>query len=195
MHFDPVIVESLFDKDDMRALRILLDSGNPIKNWKDPHNDRRILKFTELDTYFSKKIEPLVRAIFQDQTALASYAIYLDYNKPTSKLPLHKDNNACTYTIGYSVSAKTPWPIIVGDREYIVPPGSAIAFMGGHDDHGRPDMPDPDNNRVEVVMFHFCPKDHWYFTEGPDYFYELMDSGRLSKGDSYHLSPSQQKMV
>lgn len=195
MHFDPVIIDSLFDKDDMRALRVLLDSDTAFKNWKDPHNDRRILKFTELDTYFSKKIEPLVRTIFQDQTALPSYAIYLDYNKPTSKLPLHKDNNACTYTVGYSVSAKTPWPIIIGDKEFTVPPGSAVAFMGGHDDHGRPDMPDPENNRVEIVMFHFCPEDHWYFTEGPDYFYELMDSGRLSKGDSYHLSPSQQKMV
>lgn len=195
MHFDPVIIDSLFDKEDMDALRVLLDSGIAVKNWKDPHNDRRILKFTELDTYFSKKIEPLARVIFQDRTALASYAIYLDYNKPTSKLPPHKDNNACTYTIGYSVSAKTPWPIIIGDKEFTVSPGSAIAFMGGHDDHGRPDMPDPENNRVEVVMFHFCPEDHWYFTEGPDYFYELMDSGRLSKGDSYHLSPSQQKMV
>jgi hypothetical protein len=195
VHFDPVILGSLFSTEDVQALRELIDSGEPLKNWRDPHNDRRVLKFTDLDEYFSKKLEPIVRAVFEDTTALSSYAVYLDYNKPTSQLPAHKDNNACTYTIGYSVSAKTPWPFIVGDREFIVEPGDAIAFMGGHDSHGRPPMPDPENNRVEVVMFHFCPADHWYFTEGPDYFYELMDSGRLSDGDSYNLSPQKEKMV
>lgn len=193
MYFDPVILEDLFNKEDIELLRVLLDSGTPIKNWKDPHNDRRILRFDALDEYFSRKIEPVVKATFNDPSALSTYAVYLDYNKPTSKLPMHKDNNACTYTVGYSVSAKTPWPITVGGVDFIVEPGSAIAFMGGYDAHGRPDMPDPENNRVEVVMFHFCPSDHWYFTEGPDYFYELMDSGKLSDGDSYNLSPKKGK--
>lgn len=193
MHFDPVILDNLFNTPDVNRLRELIDTGTPVKNWRDPHNDRRVLKFDDLDEYFSKKLEPLVKEVFNDPTALGSYAVYLDYNKPTSKLPAHKDNNACTYTIGYTLSARTPWPFTVGDREFVINAGDAIAFMGGYDSHGRPDMPDPETNRVEVIMFHFCPADHWYFTEGPDYFYELMDSGRLSDGDSYDLSPKKHK--
>lgn len=193
MHFEPVVIENLFNAEDTKRLKELLATGSPSKNWRDPNNSRRVLKFEELDSYFSKKLEPLAQRIFNDDKLLTTYSVYLDYNKPTSKLPMHKDNNACTYTISYCVSAKTPWALLIGDKSYTAADGTGVAFMGGYDSHGRPDMPDPDTNRVEVVMFHFCPDDHWYFTEGPDYMYELMDAGLLPEGDSYYLSPKKGK--
>jgi hypothetical protein len=63
--------------------------------------------------------------------------------------------------------------------------------MGGYDSHWRNEMPDPENNIVEMIMFHFCPEDHWYFTEGPDYVYTLKENGLLEtlEVDSYELSP------
>jgi hypothetical protein len=193
MHFVPVILENIFDDEDTSKLENLIKTGVPSKNWIDPHNNRKVLKFQELDLYFSKKLEPLAKKIFNDDSLKSTYAVYLDYNKPTSRLPMHKDNNACTYTISYCMSAKTPWPLLVESEAYVVSSGYGIAFMGGYDSHGRPDMPDPETNRVEIIMFHFCPDDHWYFTEGPDYMYELMDAGLLPEGDSYYLSPKKLK--
>jgi hypothetical protein len=132
-----------------------------------------VRKYAELEEVFSKKLEPLARQIFGDETLKTSYSAYVDYNQPTSHLPMHLDMNACTYTIDYCVSAKTPWGVVIEDEEFFFKPGQALAFMGGNDNHGRNPMPDPENNRVEMIMFHFVPADHWYFTEGPDYIYKL----------------------
>jgi hypothetical protein len=189
MHFQPKILNNLFDENDHQALKDLISAGQTDRAWVDSKKERGVKRFTELDTYFSKKLEPLAREIFSDETLQATYAAYLDYNRPTSKLPPHRDNNACTYTIDYCLSAKTPWGVVVEDEEFVFGEGEALAFMGGYDSHWRNDMPDPDTNRVEVIMFHFCPEDHWYFTEGPDYVYELKDNGLLQDFDSYNLSP------
>jgi hypothetical protein len=193
MHFEPVSIKNLFSIEDVEFLRKVIDSENHTKNWLDSQKNRTVKKYSELDSYFSKKLEPIAQKVFNDKTLKSTYSVYLDYNKPTSELPPHLDNNACTYTIDYSLSAKTPWGLIVGDTLYDCPVGDGLAFMGGHDFHARPPMPDPENNRVEVIMFHFAPVDHWYFTEGPDYVYELADAGILPMGDSYHLSPQKIK--
>lgn len=190
MHFDPVILKNVFSEEDVARLNQLLTSGAEDKNWADRKNDRRVLKFSELESYFSKKLEPIAQKIFNDPTLKTTYSVYLDYNKPTSKLPAHKDNNACTYTIDYCVSSRTPWPVVIEGQEFVFGTNEALAFMGGYDSHWREDMPDSENNRVEVIMFHFCPSDHWYFTEGEDYFYYLLDNDLIGDGDSYHLSPS-----
>lgn len=165
-------------------------SGRPLKNWKDTKNNRRVLRYKKLDSYFSKKLEPLARDIFKDQTLKSTYAVYLDYNEPTSKLPMHRDNNACTYTIDYCVSQKTPWGVVIEGKEFFIEENEGLAFMGGYDLHGRKKMPDPSNNRVEIIMFHFCPEDHWWFTEGQDYLYFLKENDLLPEGDSYYLSPA-----
>jgi hypothetical protein len=173
MHFNPVVLSNLFTQEETARLRELLDSKEYLKSWADTAHDRRVRKYAELEEVFSKKLEPLAREIFGDSTLKTTYSVYVDYNKPTSNLPMHHDMNACVYTIDYCVSAKTPWGVLFEDREVMFEPGQAVAFMGGHDAHGRSPMPDPENNRVEVIMFHFCPADHWYFTEGPDYVYKL----------------------
>lgn len=184
-----MIIDNVFSKKDLIKLRKLLDSASPDKNWKDTKNNRRVLKYKELD-YFSKKLEKIAKKIFKDKNLKSTYSVYLDYNQPTSKLPTHKDNNACTYTIDYCVSQKTPWGITIEGKEFFIFENQGLAFMGGYDAHGRKKMPKPKSNRVEVIMFHFCPKDHWWFTEGEDYLYYLKDNDLLPDGDSYHLSPA-----
>jgi hypothetical protein len=189
MHFEPVLIKNIFSIEDRNKLIEVLKTSTPNKNWLDPDKNREVKKYTELETYFSKKLEPLARQIFKDSSLKTSYSVYLNYNKPTSSLPPHKDNNACTYTIDYCVSQKTPWPLIIEGKEFQIPENAGLAFMGGHDMHSRGDMPSPDTNVVETIMFHFCPGDHWYFTEGPEYGYYLLDNNLLENSESYYLSP------
>lgn len=178
MHFRPQVLKNVFSEDDVKKLRDLIDNGAPNKKWVDGELNRGISKYPELEEYFSKKLEPLAIEIFGDETLKTSYSLYLDYNKPTSSLYMHLDQNACVYTLDYCLSAKTPWGLIVGDEEFMFGEGETLAFMGGHDMHGRNPMPDPDNNRVELIMFHFVPSDHWFFTEGPDYIYKKVKSNK-----------------
>jgi hypothetical protein len=189
LRFNPVVIKDLFSQEDVLKLKTLVSSKGHEKIWTDRSNSRGVRKYSELDTYFSKKLEPIAREIFGDPTLKTTYSVYLDYDRPTSSLDMHMDNNACTYTIDYCLSAITPWGLVVGEKEEMFLPGEGLAFMGGNDAHGRNPMPNPEKNRVEAIMFHFCPKDHWYFTEGPEYVYTLSDAGILPEGDSYHLSP------
>jgi hypothetical protein len=179
MHFRPVVLQNVFSEKDRKLLRALIDSSEPDKDWLDKNSNRGVKKFKTLETYFSKKLEPLAKKVFSDKTLKTTYSVYLDYNKPSSSLVMHKDQNACVYTIDYCVSAKVPWGVVVEGEEFMFGEGEALAFMGGDDLHGRNPMPDPESNRVEVIMFHFCPEDHWYFTEGPDYVYKLAAEGKL----------------
>lgn len=188
MHFNPVILDSVFSEEDRDALLDVIASNRHSNNWDDKKRSRVVKKFPELQ-YFSEKLEPIAKKVFNDPTLKTSYSVYLSYNKPTSQLEMHRDNNACTYTIDYAISHKTPWAMTIEDKDYFIEPNQGLAFMGGYDKHGRKDMPDPDNNVVEVIMFHFCPEDHWYFTEGPDYVYYLKDRDLLPHGEAYHLSP------
>lgn len=193
MHFPPKILDNLFSAEDHERLLTLVRSDSYLKSWKDRTRSRQVKKFSDLEEYFSKKLEPLAREIFNDSTLKTSYAAYLDYNQPTSQLDMHRDTNACTYSIDYCITSKTPWGLLIEDEEFILNPGQGLAFMGGYDAHGRGPMPDPENNRVEVVMFHFCPDDHWYFTEGPEYIYTLEDEGKLDDFETYDLSPNKRQ--
>ena len=193
MHFPPIYLDSVFSEEDLNKLRVLVSSDTFRKKWVDSDRDRSLRQYSELEEYFSSKLEPLAKTVFKDESLKSSYSVYIDYNKPTSELPKHKDNNACTYTIDFCLSAKTPWPIVIEDEEFIITENQALAFMGGHDYHYRPAMPDPETNRVEIIMFHFVPEDHWFFTEGKNYVHELAKAGTLPEGDSYHLSPKLKK--
>jgi hypothetical protein len=195
MKFKPIVLKNLFSAEDLEKLKQLVSSDEHKNLWNDKSNSRGVRKYSELDTYFSKKLEPVAQEVFGDPTLKSTYSVYLDYNKPTAKLDMHMDNNACTYTIDFCLSAVTPWGLVVGGEEQMFLPGEGLAFMGGHDYHGRHPMPNPENNRVEAIMFHFAPEDHWYFTEGPDYVYFLKETGILPEGDSYELSPNRKKIV
>jgi len=189
MHFNPVTLDALFSEADALEIKKLLESRDYTKKWDDLDKNRAVARFKDLDEIYSKKLESTAREIFKDNTLKSTYSVYLDYNRPTSSLPPHRDNNACTYTIDYCVSSNTQWPLTIEGSDFTITENQGLAFMGGFDEHGRPEMPDPENNRVQVVMFHFCPADHWYFTEGPDYVYHLKDSGMLMESESYYLSP------
>jgi hypothetical protein len=180
MFFTPVVLENIFDEEDVAALHSMIAAGvkDPLF---DARNSRDLKRYKKLENYFSKKLEPLAVEVFGDETLKTSYSVYIDYNKPESGLVMHRDQNACVYTIDYCLSAKTPWGVVVEGEEFVFGTGQALAFMGGEDLHGRNAMPDPKGNRVQVIMFHFVPDGHWFFTEGPDYIETLISEGRITE--------------
>jgi len=177
MHFQPVLLTpEIFSAEDKKEILEIVSDEKNIKGVDDEHA-RKIGKSKKL-TKFAEKLVPVARKIFDDSTLKPTYSVILTYGKD-SHLTFHKDQNACVYTIDYCVSANVVWPLVVEEKEFSIPEGQALAFMGGHDLHGRRPIPDADNPEVVNIMFHFCPEDHWYFTEGPEYIRVLMDQGKL----------------
>jgi hypothetical protein len=179
MHFNPVLIGSgVFSEEDRLSIQELVaQEDKASKTYFDGRHQRDISRYKELSVY-ADKLLPVAREIFKDPTLKNTYNVFLSYGKD-STLTFHKDHNACVYTIDYCVSSNIDWPLIIENQEFNFSAGQALAFMGGHDLHGRNPMPDVNDARVENIMFHYCPEDHWYFTEGPGYFKVLAERGEI----------------
>lgn len=179
MYFNPVLLGSkVFSNSDRLAIQELVSEGSPvIKRQFDDRHQRDVVRVKELKDY-AEKLLPIAKKIFGDPTLKNTYNVFLSYGKD-STLTFHKDHNACVYTIDYCVFSNIDWPLIIEEQEFNFSTGEALAFMGGHDLHGRNPMPDIAGARVENIMFHYCPEDHWYFTEGPGYFKVLAERGEI----------------
>lgn len=179
MHFNPVLLPSnIFSAADKAQIAALVkDDTRAKKRYTDDRHGREIRRIPELEI-FSAKLLDIAREVFGDPTLKSTYSVHLAYG-PDSTLTFHKDHNACVYTIDYCVVSNVDWPLVVEDTEFDIPQGRALAFMGGHDLHGRNEFPKVDNGVVSNIMFHFCPEDHWYFTEGPGYFRVLAEKGEI----------------
>jgi hypothetical protein len=168
MFFEPIVLDNIFDDKDIKKLKKLVHDNK--KDFAFDGNAHRFdFQHEEIEGYFSKKLEPLAKKLFNDETLKTTYSHYSMYNHPLSNLIKHKDMNACTYTIDLCLSADTPWGIWIEEREYVLQPGQAIAFMGEDQEHWRGPFPDPYDNCVEMIFFHFAKPDHWWFTKGKEY--------------------------
>ena len=122
----------------------------------------------------------LARSLFSP-TLMPSYALWATYQGYRANLPKHIDDNACTYTIDLCVSHKTPWSIYVEDEEFTLQPNQAIVYYGEDQYHWRNKFPDPYNNQVEMIFFHFVEPDHWWFTKGPQHMNEMLHQQKVHR--------------
>lgn len=110
-----------------------------------------------------RRLESLARKIFKEDNIKSSYSVYCKYFGKAS-MNMHKDDNACTYTIDLCIRQTEPWGLWVEDKEFILNPNEALCYMGNDQTHGRyPKDLGPDGS-VELVFFHYVQPDHWFFT-------------------------------
>lgn len=108
---------------------------------------------------------PVARQVFESETLLPTYTQFVHYEGEHAKLPKHKDNNACTYTIDLCLYQETPWGLVIENEEFILEPNEAMCFYGEEQEHWRNDFPDFEDNQVGQVFFHYAEPDHWFFNE------------------------------
>jgi len=167
--FKPVKIKNVFSKEDITSLYKLINSGSGRRVWYDEQTKRDLFQHDDIEEYFSKKLEPVAKQIFNDKTLKTSFSLYARYNSESSYLPEHVDRHACVYTLDYCLSSTVDWPIIIDGVSYGIGENEALAFMGMDSPHSRTTMPDSENPIVEMVFFHFVPSDHWYFKHCQDF--------------------------
>jgi hypothetical protein len=118
-----------------------------------------------------EKLLDLAREYFEEEDILPSWCLMSIYEGKEAKLWKHRDDNACTYHINFSVFQKTPWELWVEGKPYLLEENDALFTYGNDLEHWREEFPDPDKNMVCNIFLFYCKPDHWYFTQGPDYLY------------------------
>lgn len=188
MFFTPKALKDIFTPEVRKDLeKVVAEYLSPDKKvYFDDISDREVRRAKKL-AKFNELLEPLAREVFEDESLKATYSILLSYDSK-SHLVGHHDTNANIYTINYCVKSNVVWPIWFGsDEERVgidIPEGEALAFMGCDDFHYREKTNQEDADLV-LVMFHFCPADHWYFTKGEGHFKYIQEHfeviGRVRK--------------
>jgi hypothetical protein len=116
-------------------------------------------------------LTPLARKLFSSETLMPTYTLFAHYegDSPAPSLYKHKDDNACTYTIDLCLYQTETWDLWVEDKPYTLHPNEALAYYGNDQLHWREEFPNPGNQVVAMIFFHFAEPTHWWFTKGPDY--------------------------
>jgi hypothetical protein len=169
----PKIIRNVFDKEFYFKL------SNHFKNiYKNGNYDTIFGRYciNEKNDLFLKesfdKVLEIAKKIFNNDLLLPSYAFFAHYEKNNEVIPSlihHKDNNACTYTIDLCLYQTEPWDLYIEGNPYTLDINEALAYYGCAQEHWRNDMPNPDEQYVAMVFFHFVEPGHWYHDKGPDY--------------------------
>lgn len=123
---------------------------------------------------FHLLLEDFAKEYFEEPDIKPSWCLLSIYEGEDAKLWKHKDDNACTYHINFCVFQKSPWDIWVEGEPYTLQENDALMTYGNDLEHWREDFPNPESNMVCNAFFFFCKPDHWYFTEGPQYLYDVI---------------------
>jgi hypothetical protein len=165
----PVIINDVFSPQDVSLLRQMLADEELTNNeFYDNNTKRLMITNNEVTRIFGEKLEPHVREVFKDDTAVVALSFYCIYDTSDSYLPKHKDRHACEYNISYTLTQKEPWAFNIDEKDYYGGENSGIFYSGTKDVHGREKLGPTGNEKVEMIFFHFIPKDHWYLNHCED---------------------------
>jgi hypothetical protein len=169
---DPIVINNILNEEDYQKLL------KAVENPKQFEYDRGFSRYMASENKIpllkelSDKLIPIAREVFNSKGLLPTYTLFSHYEKLDSIEPSlykHKDDNACTYTLDMCVYQKEPWDLWVDDKAYTLYPNQALAYYGNDQMHWRDSFPNPDNNFVAMIFFHFAEPDHWWFVKGPSY--------------------------
>jgi hypothetical protein len=173
---DPFIVKNIFDPIYFNALQkyaLNLWSNNDGSAYSEGFG-RYQWANTEVLNEGSSLLLPMAREKFKSSTLKPSWNLLVIYQTAKAKLWKHVDDNACSYTIDYCLFQKTPWDIWVEDKPYSLQENEALFMYGNDQQHWREEFPQPETNMVCYVFYFFCEPEHWYFTHGPSYLYNVI---------------------
>ena len=159
----PTIINNIFNDEELAELRQLLDnSDNYNSKFYDDNTKRWMISSHEVTKIFGGKLEDHVQEVFGDPSIEIAFAFYCIYDTPDSYLPEHRDRHACDYNVSYTVSQENPWAFNINGEDIYGDENSGIFYSGTKDYHSRDKLGPTGNDRVEMIFFHFIPREHWY---------------------------------
>ena len=116
-------------------------------------------------TAMGKSLEPVAKEVFGSNTLKSTYSLYCMYYGQAS-MEMHRDDNACTYTIDLCLRQSEPWQLIIEGIGYFLFDNQALCYLGNDQEHGRKPKDFGQGGFVEMVFFHFAEPEHPFFSTG-----------------------------
>ena len=122
-----------------------------------------------------EKLMPVASQIFQTTTLLPSWSVLDIYEGPASRLNKEVYDSACTYAVSILLYQRFPWEITLnGDSPFELVENDGLFFYGNRATRSREPWTTPDGNVLAEATFFFVEPDHWWFTEGENYLYDVI---------------------
>lgn len=172
------IFKNFFTKEEEDTLRSLVETSRQLPYASSKDAPMIIEQMSRMQVGFPvpKNIEDKLIAMakeFVDEDLVLSHYQYLDYygkygNGNSPKLPPHLDveNYYTKVSIDYQMKSNIDWAIVVENEKFILKDNEILVFEAGEKIHWRDPIILKEDDRCEVIVFHFSNReDHMPYEE------------------------------
>ena len=175
------IFKNFFTLEEERVLRDLVETNRMLKPGSSRYAPMVIesMSRSQIEFIIPKNIEEklitLAKQFIDDPDLELTHYQYLDYfgkygEGASPNLPPHLDveNYYTKVSIDYQMSSNIDWAIVVEDNNFILNNNDVLVFEAAERIHWREPVLLKENDRCEVIVFHFSNKfDHQPYIDNP----------------------------
>ncbi len=160
--FDPKVVSNIFEEPFFEYIKNYFENHPQLKNISyDYYGSKRMDSFDDsVILECLNKLTDFARHHFGKPDILPTYAVFSEYSSGAAQLDEHLDIGPCTYTIDLGLYQKTPWSLFIEGNEYIFDENEAVLFLANDQKHWKGPFPDPEFNKVGIMLLHWVDPDH-----------------------------------
>ena len=168
--FQPKVISNVFEDAFFQYIQNYFKNHPLIKDISyDYYGSKRIDSFDDkIVLECLNKLTDFARAQFNKKDIVPTYGVFAEYSGEQSKLDEHLDIGPCTYTIDIGLYHNTPWDLIIENKRYEFDENEAILFLANDQKHWKEDFPNPEYNKVGILLLHWVDKDHPWLKYPPE---------------------------
>jgi len=173
------IVKNFFTREEEEELRLLVETNRMLTPGVSRYSPMTIESMSRVQIEFDapgnivEKLKNLALEYVNDPDLELTHYQYLDYygkygNGNSPMLPPHLDteNYYTKVSIDYQMSSNIDWAVVVEGQEFFLKNNEVLVFEAAERIHWRAPVTLKENDRCEVIVFHFSNKhDHKPYAE------------------------------
>ena len=173
------IVKNFFTKEEENQLRLLVEANRLLEPGTSRYSPMTIESMARVQIEFDapvsiiEKLKTLALEYVNDPDLELTHYQYLDYygkygNGNSPMLPPHLDteNYYTKVSIDYQMSSNINWAVVVEGQKFFLKDNEVLVFEAAERIHWRDPIILKENDRCEVIVFHFSNKyDHKPYAE------------------------------
>jgi hypothetical protein len=168
--FEPKVIKNIFDEPFFQYIQNYFANHPQIKNIPyDNYGSKRLDSFDDIVILEClDKLTNFAREKFAQKDIVPTYGVFAEYSGANAQLDEHLDVGPCTYTLDIGLYHNTPWNLFIENKEYEFDENEGILFLANDQRHWKESFPDPEINKVGILLLHWVSPDHPWLKYSPE---------------------------